>query len=75
MAVSRLGVSLIVWMGVWTVILTAVLACRFWSLKIKRRALRVDDLLVVLSYVSEIVRKIILFLNLVDTWLNVRLGC
>ena len=51
MLLSRIGIDLIIWQAVFTVLITAVVICRFWAARIKRRALRIDDYLVVLSYV------------------------
>lgn len=52
MLLSREGVSLLVWLVVFTVIITVVVAFRFWAASIKRRALRPDDYMIIVAYVS-----------------------
>ena len=49
---SRQGISLLVWMVVFTFIITIVIALRFWAASIKRRPLRPDDYLIVIAFVS-----------------------
>ena len=50
---SHIGIQLVVWQAVFTVFITAILFLRFWAVRIKRRALRPDDYLVVLAYVRQ----------------------
>jgi tellurite resistance protein TehA-like permease len=52
MFLSRQGVSLIIWMAIFTIIITVVVMCRFWAVRIKKRPLRPDDHMIVVAYVS-----------------------
>ena len=52
MPLSRQGVSLSIWFVVFTIVITIVVVLRFQAARIKRRALRPDDYLIVVAYVS-----------------------
>lgn len=52
MLLSREGISVLIWMVVFTILTTLVIAFRFWAVKIKDRPLRADDYMVVVAYVS-----------------------
>ncbi len=52
MLLSHQGISLLVWMVVFTIIITTVVALRFLAARVKRRALRPDDYMIVVAYVS-----------------------
>ena len=52
MLLSSQGVSLAIWFVVFTVIITVILALRFQAARIKRRAPRPGDYLIVIAYVS-----------------------
>ena len=49
---SRQGTSLLIWMVVFTIVITVVVYCRFLAARIQRRDLRPDDYLIVAAYVS-----------------------
>lgn len=49
---SRQGISLLIWMVVFTIVITVVVICRFLAARIKKRDHRPDDYLIVAAYVS-----------------------
>lgn len=52
MLLTAVGKSLLLWFVIFTVLTTLVIVLRFWAIKVKRRALRTDDYMVVFAYVS-----------------------
>lgn len=50
MLLNRQGINLIVWLVVFFVIITSVLALRFVAARINRRSLRIDDCLILVTY-------------------------
>ncbi|PWY96631.1 hypothetical protein BO94DRAFT_580460 [Aspergillus sclerotioniger CBS 115572] len=49
---SANGIKLLIWIVVFTVLTTLVLALRFWAIRLKRRSLKLHDYLVLLAYIS-----------------------
>jgi ABC-type arginine/histidine transport system permease subunit len=52
MLLSRQGITLTIWMCVFTVVITLVIALRFLAVRVKKRALRADDYMILVAYVS-----------------------
>ena len=52
MLLSRQGISLLIWTVVFTVAIPAIIICRFLAARIKKRALRPDDYMIVGAYVG-----------------------
>ena len=54
MLLTAVGKSLILWFAIFTVLTTLVIVLRFWAMRVKRRALRLDDYMVAFAFVSAI---------------------
>ena len=52
MLVSLEGISLVIWLVVFFTIITLILALRFEAARTKKRSIRVDDYLIIITYVS-----------------------
>lgn len=52
MLLSRPGITLMIWLIVFTILVTVIIVLRFWALRIKKRSLRPDDYMVVVAWVS-----------------------
>ena len=52
MLLSRPSISLMMWLIVFTILVTVIIALRFWAVRIKKRSLRLDDYMVVLAWTS-----------------------
>ena len=52
MLLSRAGTSLMIWLIVFTILVTVIIVFRFWAVRIKKRSLRPDDYMVVVAWVS-----------------------
>jgi len=49
---SEHGISLLIWIIVFTVVCTIVLFLRFWAARVQKRLFYPDDFMVVFAYVS-----------------------
>ncbi|PYI01928.1 hypothetical protein BO78DRAFT_326440 [Aspergillus sclerotiicarbonarius CBS 121057] len=50
--VSANGIKLLIWMVVFTVLVTLVLGLRLWAIRVKRRSFKLHDYLIFLAYIS-----------------------
>ena len=51
MALSHVAIQLIIWQAVFTILVTSAVVARFWTVKIRPRALRADDYMTIVSFV------------------------
>ncbi|KAJ5090126.1 hypothetical protein N7532_008810 [Penicillium argentinense] len=54
MAISPAGVRLSIWMAVFTLVTTGVIAMRVWALHLTRKSLHLADYLVIVAYISTV---------------------
>ena len=52
MLLSKQGIALTIWMSVFTVVISIIMALRFFAIRIKKRLLRADDYMILVAYVS-----------------------
>jgi hypothetical protein len=53
MLLSRGGITLAVWIAVFTVLTSIVIGLRLWAIRLTKRAFRPDDYMVFFAYVSK----------------------
>ncbi|RAL06173.1 uncharacterized protein BO80DRAFT_460417 [Aspergillus ibericus CBS 121593] len=49
---SANGIKLLIWMVVFTVLITLILGLRLWAIRVKRRSFKLHDYLILLAYIS-----------------------